>query len=1265
MKNFLLALLMVLASTVFTLAQTSTGRLVGTVSGPDGVIPGASVEVKDDITGKVVNLTTNDDGSFAIPAINVGSYTVTVKAQGFKTYTATSVKIDIAREYALNAALEIGTIEEVVTVNAGSDIVNSTNAEVSNTVTQKEILELPLNGRNPLSLVGLQAGNNAAGISGARTSSTNYTRDGINVQDVYIRNGFVADTPTTDNTGEFTVTTATAGVESGFGASQVQLSTPRGGREFHGALFAYNRNSAFTANNFFSNRQGKFVATDAAVIQGRATIGEDRQPRPFLNRNQYGGKVSGPVPLPFFGEGTPYLLKNKAFFFFSTERFDLRQQVSKVNTVLTPDARNGIFSYRPTSAPAAGQCITFTNGICRINILNGQGLRGPIPASQQGALAADPIILNRFISPLPAGNRTDVGDGLNTIGYAFNQSDPETRREYTFRGDGEINDKNSVSFTYRFNRTTDARTDIDNSFSPVALSETDAPVKFFRAGWVNTTSNLTNELNYGFQLAPVGFFNRNLPSTSAFVGLNIISNVENSFRDQGRESNFWTIRDSASYVTGNHTFRFGGDYQRYTIETFGLAGVGIPTFNISGTGNPNTPRLDLSLFPGGATGGGITNADRGTADALRYLLGGIIGSGNAAANATSQTSGYVVGAPNIRNFRYDVLAFFAGDTWRVRPNLTLNLGLRYERYSPLEEENGLFLEPVVANNDAVGTLFSQTGTIDFVGRNSGKANTFAKPDNNNIGGTASFAYSFGGKGFLKRVLGDESKSILRGGFRLGYVNDEYIRSQENALANNAGLTNTALALQNGSANLNARLSVLPSLTAPNFVQPPFSFANQLNNVPFAAGSNAILSVIDPNFQVQRQYDYNFGYTRQFGGNSAIEFRYVGTRSNSMVRTIDFGQVDLQNNGYGADFARAFNNYVASGGVSGGSINGNAACLASGACRPLTVISRLPAASQSFIQTNIGTGAAADIAASLISSGTAANPTAFTGSVPFLSNPRFSPLNLLLNGGRFNYNALQIEYRQRLTQGLSINANYSYQKILTDVQDDGVNQTRVSPYLDNNNKEYNYSRPSYDISQIFNLTALYDLPIGKGRFINTSGIADFFLGGWNLGSVVQIYPRPPVLFLDATGTLNRTARSGFQTATTNLTNDQIKDLLGVREVNGIIYYIDPAVISSSGRGSDGLLNTFQGQVFFNNRPNTTGNIQRYNINGTLYWNWDASLQKSFRVTEGTKFVVRAEAFNVTNSTRFGNPNTNINSTTFGRITTASSPRIMQFGARFEF
>ena len=233
--------LCVLASASF--AQTNTGRLIGTVASSDGVIAGATVTITDDKTGKERTVTSGSDGAFTVSQLEVGTYKVKVSAQGFKTFTATGVKIDIGREYALTAALEIGRVEEAVTVTAGADVLNATNGELSNTVSAKQILELPLNGRNPLNLIALQAGVSQNGaqntsINGLRTSFTNITRDGLNVQDGFIRSNatdFSPNRSSVDNIGEFTITTSNASADQNGGA-QVRQVTPRGESKFPAIL---------------------------------------------------------------------------------------------------------------------------------------------------------------------------------------------------------------------------------------------------------------------------------------------------------------------------------------------------------------------------------------------------------------------------------------------------------------------------------------------------------------------------------------------------------------------------------------------------------------------------------------------------------------------------------------------------------------------------------------------------------------------------------------------------------------------------------------------------------------------------------------------------------------------------------------------------------------------------------------------------------------------------------------------------------------------
>ena len=430
----------------------------------------------------------------------------------------------------------------------------------------------------------------------------------------------------------------------------------------------------------------------------------------------------------------------------------------------------------------------------------------------------------------------------------------------------------------------------------------------------------------------------------------------------------------------------------------------------------------------------------------------------------------------------------------------------------------------------------------------------------------------------------------------------------------------------------------------------------------AGGNFGTVFGVDPNLQISRELEYNFGIQREIGFQTAFEVRYVGAFSNDLVRTIDYNQIDIRGNGFAADFNRAvLNEALTRTSTAAGSIFGiTPAGQLCGGCQPLTVIPNLTSGGQTTVANQIGLGTPADTALSLVQAG-------FAGTVRFLPNLNTGVGNLVVNAGKFRYNALQVELRRRSSGGLYFQANYTFQKILTDVTDDGINQTRVAPYLDNQNQHIDYNRASYDTTHFFNFNGIYELPFGKGkRFLSEGGWVNQVVGGWQLGSILQITSGAPLSFLDARGTLNRTARSNNQTATTNLTKDQIKDLIGYRNVNGNLYFIDPAVIATSGRAANGFESpTFTGQAFFNVNPGQTGNLERLFINGPMFWNWDASILKNFRISETTRFQIRAEAFNVTNSTRFNAPTFSINSTNFGKLTSAASPRVLQFVGRFEF
>ena len=1277
MKRFVFAVLTLCLVTVVALAQTSnTGTLVGTVSGPDGVIPGATVTITDDQTGRERIVVTGEEGGFNVTQLQFGTYTVKVSAQGFKTFTATQLKIDASRDYSLPVALEIGSIQEEVTVVAGADVINQTNGELSTTISPREVKDLPINGRNPLNLLNLLPGVNATSnsINGQRSSSVNYTRDGLNVQDNFIRNGFVQDQPTVDDTGEFTVITQNAGAELGTGSTQVQLVTPRGGGDFHGALFAFNRNSYFAANSFFNN------------------LGNTR--RPFLNRNQFGGSFSGPTVLPRFGEGGPALLRKKAFFFMNYEGFRLAQQTPVRNLVtLLPAARNGTFTY------------TDNGGVSRtINVLTGAGLLLGPPANlasfnaSGGVLPVDPIIQNRILNRLPtAGTGSFIGTNF-LQNLDINRGNPETRVSVAGRFDVDINDRNSINFVYKRNNIDDARTDLAAGFSTATFVSQGGPTKLYVLAYqMSPTPNFSNEVRGGYQRSEPFFFESNVP-TNYLIGVPLITNPEGSFRDQGRNTDYYNLQDNATYSWGNHSFRFGGMYQAYRIQALNFAGT-TPTFTISGTANTQAPRLAAALYPGG-----INATDRTRADQLRYLLAGIVGSGTLTANVESQTSGFKLGAPAIRLLNFENWSGYVADQWRVRPNLTLNLGLRYELYTPLRDPRGLYLEPKVTNfDDPVSDLLNPNGVYQFVGGNAGKSGNFFKTDKNNFGPNVSFAWSpeFG-DGLLGRFMPGGGRTVLRGGFRVNYVNDEYVRSPDNALLNNTGLGSTSVSALNpvtGTASLRSQFTPTPGFQPlPGFNIPPiatFPRAYALNNGANVAFFGTV-SLLDPNLQVQKTYEYNVGIQREFG-NNAFEIRYVGGRSNELTRSIDYNQIEIRNNGFLADFLRAQNNCRLQGATIPGpasqdplqrctNANFNAGIVGS---VPLPVFSLLPGGgflNDPAVLPFIQQGLPPDLALLYIQNNLASG-------VRFLANPNTGVANFTTNGGEYNYNSLQAELRRRFSGGLSYAVNYTFQKILADVVDDG--QTRVNPFLDNANKRLDYGRPDYDRTHTVNANMIYELPFGLGkRWLNSGGVLDRIVGGFQFSSIVNVSSGAPIGILDPRGTLNRGGRSGRQSANSNLTADQIEDLMGVYRTPNGVFFINPSVLTATAVNSAGTsmvidlnqplpagftINSiratapigqtpFTNQVFFYAQPGQSGNLGRNFLNGPWYINWDAGISKRIRLgsEDGrTALQLRMEVFNVLNRANFSIGDLNINSTNFGRITTSFGARVMQFGARFDF
>jgi hypothetical protein len=246
-------------------AQTPTASIVGTVLDPQGLsVEGANVALTNQGTNYTYNTATSSTGAFQFSSIDSGLYRVTVTSASFRVAVVENIKVDTATNYSVPPIkLEVGSAKETITVEAGAEVVNTTDTEVASTVDKKQIEDLPILDRNPLNLLGLEAGVNVSGpsngnqptattINGQRTTYTNMTLDGINIQDNFIRENaldFSPNLPFSSQAQEFTVINQNASLEDGGGSSQVSIVTPKGTNNWHGQGFWNYRTNGWAAND--------------------------------------------------------------------------------------------------------------------------------------------------------------------------------------------------------------------------------------------------------------------------------------------------------------------------------------------------------------------------------------------------------------------------------------------------------------------------------------------------------------------------------------------------------------------------------------------------------------------------------------------------------------------------------------------------------------------------------------------------------------------------------------------------------------------------------------------------------------------------------------------------------------------------------------------------------------------------------------------------------------------------------------------------------
>jgi hypothetical protein len=350
-------------------------------------------------------------------------------------------------------------------------------------------------------------------------------------------------------------------------------------------LFWSNRNSALGANSWFNNQ--------AAAA------------KPFLNQNQMGGSIGGPIR------------KDKLFFYFNYEAFRLKQQTPETRTILTSDAAQGIFTWLVGGVPQKANLLTIT----------GQKIDPTVAA-----------LLKQIPGPSQINNYT-VGDSTaallkNTAGYLFNQRSNRTRNNVTGKIDYVMSSKSTISGTYAWNGDLLDRPDVQSvGYTLVPPVNNNDKVNFLSVGWrYNPKPTVTNEVRFGFNLAPALFLT-DQDFGNAIIGGSIFSTPVATFRGQGRYTNTYNFADNASWEHGSHNILFGFQMQKDYTEPYNDAGI-TPTYNV-GISSVNTFGLTTAQLPGAST------TDITTANSLLSTMAGFLTSYTQTFNVKTQTSGYV------------------------------------------------------------------------------------------------------------------------------------------------------------------------------------------------------------------------------------------------------------------------------------------------------------------------------------------------------------------------------------------------------------------------------------------------------------------------------------------------------------------------------------------------------------------------------------------------------------------------------------------------
>jgi hypothetical protein len=1236
-------------------AQVTTGSLQGVVLDPNGAaVAGATVRITNAETGISRETTTNAEGFYRVTNLLPGErYRVEVTATGFAGQTVENIVVRVATENTADIRVGLAGATETVDVTSETGLIDSAQSQLSTNYTPQQLTQLPFVGSiDNLALLtpgvvtpGDADFTNGVGISanGNRGRSNNFQIDGQDNNDNSVAGPALSIT-NAEAIGDYQVITNSFSAEFGRNSgAQINVVTRSGTNEFHGALFHFHRNSALNARDnqekLAAGRYGFFANNGFPAFAGLANRFTNG-PAPF-RENRFGGRLGGPI------------VENKAFFFVTYEGTYFRGEDAFENLGLgsyTPNIdvaanANRIFGNAATGAGVTLGPSTVANAgtfLCAPPTLDTNGDGIPDEFSFGGnnlaplAIVADPTA--------PGGRRTLFG--CETVRTLRSES---TTHQIIGRVDWNVTDRDVIVGRYIFDDSDFPQA--TGRFTAGALFDVPSRNNNLGLTYTRTLSpRSVNEFRFNFSRLDVRFGDptsaqpgSNNPGpgisftgTRSLAGGTLLAFGSPNNLPQSRVVDVYQFQDTVSQTLGNHALKYGADIRHQRVENFFLPNfLGTYTFASGGALPANT------FF-------NLNGTARTTATAFEnFLLG------------RPRDIAFALGNPQISTKQNDFF-FFVQDDWRIRPTLTLNLGLRYEvSTTPF---NPIIEQVLERESDPSTAIFNTAFPIEF------RSTQKLPIDKNNIAPRVGFAWSPNWDGFGDRFR--NGRTVVRGGFGIAYDPPYFNIVLNTVTAAPFAAGGTIRQTPGGAGSVN--FPFLPQTTA------------ALNTTPGTNGGDPRLfnqTRVDPGLYNPYTMSYNFGVQQELFRRSVLEVRYVGSRIVGQFQTIN-GNPDLR--------------FLAQ---AGQTLRGNPTAFTSGVlpgtCADATCLT--PTAANGF-QTRT----------------TDATGSRITGSGRV--DPNFGLVRTRINGASSTYNGMQVRFDTRFTNELVLNANYTLSRTIDNASEIfssfGSGQTVAQ-----SQNPFDYSRGERGLSAFhqkhnFTTNFLYQLPFYKSQ----QGFVGKLLGGFEVGGLVRMgsgRPYTPTNFLATydpsfentfigSGALRPfngnpnaqvgTIAFGYGAACLLLFGGPECDYNGGPVGPGDFVIFNTRNVGSIGTRATPQQALQQARLIYNDFGGFSqfgipladleamqlfrtpfGDVGRNTFFGENFYLVNASIFKTTNITEGVKIEFRAEAFNLLNRRNFGTPDPFTEDASNGFVVSSfqnpgynnGGNRTMRFGLRLLF